>query len=196
LVLCLGNRRVTADAIGPLCAERIIATRHLEHLHPRLLKEFGGFKLSALTPGVSGETGIEALDLVLGAVKAAKPQVVLAIDALAARDTERLGTSVQLTDTGISPGLGIGNRRKAISEKTLGIPVISLGVPTVAHSATLIRDALERSGVRLNDASIEAALSTGGDLFVTPRDCDSTVASMSDIISRAVNLAFLGFQRL
>ena len=196
LVLCLGNRKITADAIGPLCSDGLIATRHLERERPEIWRELGGFSLSALTPGVSGETGLEALELVCGAVKAAKPQVVITVDALSARNVERLGTSVQLTDTGIAPGAGIGNRRKAISEKTLGVPVISLGVPTIAHSATLIRDALERSGVRLSNGSLETALAVGGDLFVTPRDCDSAVASMSDIITRAVNLAFLGFQRL
>ena len=118
------------------------------------------------------------------------------MDALSARDTARLGTSIQITDTGIAPGSGIGNRRMAISRKTVGVPVISVGVPTVAHSATLIRDALNKSETNLSDKQIETALSVGRDFFVTPRDCDIAVASMADIISRAVNLAFLGFQRL
>ena len=196
LTVCLGNRKITADAVGALCAEGIVATRHLERENPRIWRDLGSFNLSVLTSGVAGETGIEAYELTKAAVNTAKPQVVITVDALSARDTARLGTSIQITDTGIAPGSGIGNRRMAISRKTLGVPVISIGVPTVAHSATLIRDALERSETRLSDEHSEAAMSVGRDFFVTPRDCDIAVSSMADIISRAVNLAFLGFQRL
>ena len=196
LTVCLGNRKITADAVGPLCADRLIATRHLKTERPEIWRELGEVSLSALSPGVSGETGIETCELALAAVKTAKPQVVITVDALSARDTERLGTSVQITDTGIAPGSGVGNRRTAISEKTLGVPVISVGVPTVAHSATLIRDALEKSGADADDAELETALSAGRELFVTPRDCDLAVDSMAEIIARAVNLLFLGFERL
>ena len=196
LVVCLGNRKITADAIGPLCAEGIVATRHLEREKAEIWRDLGSFNLSVLTAGVAGETGIEAYELTKAAVNTAKPQVVITVDALSARDTARLGTSIQITDTGIAPGSGIGNRRMAISQKTVGVPVISVGVPTVAHSATLIRDALNKSETNLSDKQIETALSVGRDFFVTPRDCDIAVASMADIISRAVNLAFLGFQRL
>ena len=195
-VVCLGNRKITADAVGPLCAEGIVATRHLKHDDPKLWRELGSFSLSAVTAGVAGETGIEAYELTKAAVNTADPQVVITVDALSARDTKRLGTSIQITDTGIAPGSGIGNRRMAICKKTVGVPVISIGVPTVAHSATLIRDALERGNIPQEDNRIEEALNVGRDFFVTPRDCDLAVASMADIISRAVNLAFLGFQRL
>ncbi len=196
LTVCLGNRKITADAVGPLCADGIVATRHLERDKAEIWRDMGSFNLSVLTTGVAGETGIEAYELTKAAVNTAKPQVVITVDALCARDTARLGSSMQITDTGIAPGSGIGNRRMAISRKTLGVPVISIGVPTVAHSATLISDALEKSEISLNASHLDAALSVGRDFFVTPRDCDIAVASMADIISRAVNLAFLGFQRL
>ena len=196
LTLCLGNRKITADAVGPLCADGLIATRHLREERPDIWRELGEISLSVLTPGVSGETGIETCELALSAVKTARPQVVIAVDALSARDTERLGTSLQLSDTGIAPGSGVGNRRAAISRQTLGVPVISIGVPTVAHSATLIRDALEGSGACADENALESALNVGRELFVTARDCDMAVSYMADIISRAVNLAFLGFQRL
>lgn len=196
LTLCLGNRKITADAIGPLCADRLIATRHLKTERPEIWRSLGGISLSTLAPGVSGETGIEALELALAAVNTAKPQVVITVDALSARDTARLGTSIQVTDTGISPGSGVGNRRAAITKSTLGVPVISIGVPTVAHSATLIRDAMERSGSTASESNLEAALSVGREFFVTPRDCDLAVSSMAEIIAHAVNLTFLGIQQL
>ena len=174
----------------------MIATRHLRTERPEIWRELGEVSLSTLSTGVTGETGIETFELALAAVKTANPQVVITVDALSARDTARLGTSVQITDTGIAPGSGVGNRRAAISAHTLGVPVISIGVPTVAHSATLIRDALEKSGINANNGAVENALSVGRDFFVTPRDCDLLVASMAEILARAVNLAFLGFQRL
>lgn len=196
LILCLGNAKITADAVGPLCADGIIATRHLRNDRPDIWREIGEIDLSCITPGVSGNTGFDALEIAKATVKTAKPQVVIAIDALAARDTARLGASVQISDAGIAPGSGIGNRRAAISEETLGVPVISLGVPTVAHSVTLLRDALERAGIREENALLESALDVGRDLLVTPKDCDMAIASISDILARAVNLAFLGFQRI
>lgn len=196
MTLCLGNRKITADAVGPLCADGLIATRHLKTERPEIWDSLGGVSLSVLSPGVSGETGIETLELTKAAVNTAKPQVVITVDALSARDTARLGTSLQITDVGIAPGSGVGNHRMAISSKTLGVPVISIGVPTVAHSATLIRDALERGAQTLPEPDLESALNVGRELFVTPRDCDTAVYSMADIISRAVNLTFLGFQTL
>lgn len=196
LTVCLGNRKITADAVGPLCADGIVATRHLKTEKKEIWRDLGSFSLSVLAAGVAGETGIEAFELTKAAVKAAKPRLVITVDALSARDTARLGASIQITDTGIAPGSGIGNRRMAISRKTLGLPVISIGVPTVAHSATLIRDALEKSGLPRSDEAIDKAMRVGDDLFVTPRDCDAAVKSASDIVARAVNLTFLGFQKL
>ena len=196
LTVCLGNRKVTADAVGPLCSDGLIATRHLKTERTDLWRELGSVDISALTPGVSGETGMEAYELVSAAAEATRAQLIITVDALSARDTERLGTSVQITDSGIAPGSGVGNRRTELSSRTLGVPVISIGVPTVAHSATLIRDALEKAEINLNSPSLEAALSVGRSFFVTARDTDAAVASMADIISRAVNLTFLGFQKL
>ena len=196
MILCLGNRDVTADAVGPLCADGVIATRHLETERPEIWDNLGRVSLSVLAPGVYGKTGIEAFELTSSAVKTAKPQLVITVDALSARDTARLGTSIQVTNVGIAPGSGVGNHRMAITPKTLGVPVISIGVPTIAHSATLIRDALESGLQTLPENALEAALNVGRDLFVTPRDCDTAVNSMADIVSRAVNLTFLGFQTL
>ena len=196
LILCLGNRRITADAVGPLCLDGLIATRHLRNDRPDVWRDLGRIDLSAIATGVAGETGLDACELAVAAVNATRPSIVIAVDALSARNTERLGTSIQLSDTGISPGSGVGNRRRAICEKTLGVPVISIGVPTVAHSATLIRDALEIADNTVNDRKTEEALNVGREFFVTPRDCDVAVSAMADIISRAVNLAFLGFQKL
>ena len=196
LILGLGNRKITADAIGPLCLDGLIATRHLRKDRPDVWHQLGRIDLSAIAPGVSGETGLDACELAVAAVNATHPSIVIAVDALSARNTERLGTSIQLSDTGIAPGSGVGNRRKAICEKTLGVPVISIGVPTVAHSATLIRDALEIAHADVSDGKTEEALNVGREFFVTPRDCDVAVSAMADIISRAVNLAFLGFQKL
>ena len=196
LTVCLGNRNITADAIGPLCADGLISTRHLKTDHPDTWTALGETETAALAPGVSGSTGIEACELVGAVVKTVKPDVVVAIDALSARSTHRLGTSIQLSDTGISPGSGVGNRRSAISRQTLGVPVISIGVPTVAHTVTLLRDAAEAAGITEASKALLAFLDAGRELFVTPKDADLAVKTQADIISRAVNLAFLGFSKL
>jgi len=132
LVVGLGNREVTADAIGPLTVDGLLITRHYfqeEHVGKAVGKKYR--KVSALVPGVMAQTGMETMELIKGVVEETKPDIVLAVDALAARSPKRLNTTIQLTDTGISPGAGVGNNRKELNEKSLGCPVIAIGVPTV-----------------------------------------------------------------
>ena len=140
LVAGLGNSKITPDALGPKCASMIFATRHIKG---ELLKEtgFGGLRsVSAFSTGVLGETGAEAGEMIKGVVSMVKPAAVITVDALAARDAGRLGTTIQMCDTGIVPGSGVGNARLEISENTIGVPVISIGVPTVVDAETLILD--------------------------------------------------------
>lgn len=196
LVVCLGNRKITSDAIGPLCAEKLIATRHLKRENPELYRVFGEIELSVLTPGVVGETGIETGELVLSAVKTAKPELVITIDALAARSTERLVTSVQLSDAGVSPGSGVGNRRSAIDHKTMCVPVISIGTPTVVRSATLILDALEKAEITVSSPALNEILENERSFFVTPKETDIAVEAQARAIAEAINFAFFGIYKL
>ncbi|MFM1651568.1 GPR endopeptidase [Brevibacillus sp. B_LB10_24] len=141
LVIGLGNWNVTPDALGPMVVENLLVTRHLYLLAPESVEE-GYREVSALSPGVLGITGIETSEIVYGVVKQSNPDFVIAVDALASRALERVNTTIQIADTGIQPGSGVGNKRKAIDSKTLGIPVISIGVPTVVFAATIISDAI------------------------------------------------------
>jgi spore protease len=133
---------------------------------------------------------MEALDLIRGAVRAVRPNVVLAVDALAARSTSRLAATVQLSDTGISPGSGIGNRRRAINRESVGVPVISLGIPTVVDSATLVYDALQRAGIRDVDAPLREVLENQRHFFVSPKESDLITAQTAALLSEAIELAF------
>lgn len=196
LTVCLGNRRIISDAIGPLCAERLIVTRHLKTEKAELFTSLGGSELSVITPGVTGETGIEAYELILSAIKAVKPSLVICIDALAARSVDRLATAIQLTDAGIAPGSGVGNHRKEISESTVGIPVISIGVPTVVQSSTLVFDALEKAGITNPAKPLRDVLENEKSFFVTPKNADVAVAAQAELIAGAVNRVFLGFSEL
>lgn len=192
LAVGLGNRALTADAIGPESVRRMIATRHLACEAPDLFATLTDVGLALLAPGVMGETGIEAADLVMGACERIAPDLLLVIDALAARSTERLAATVQLSDTGIRPGSGIGNARRAIDRESVGIPVIVIGLPTVVNSATLISDALSRAGLgdgELPD-SLTAVLEEGRSFFVSPRDCDVVTEHAARLVADAVNRAF------
>ena len=183
LVAGLGNMRITPDALGPKCASMIFATRHITG---ELLKATGFSNLrcvSAFATGVMGETGAEAAELIKGAVKMLKPDSVITVDALAARSIERLGATVQMCNTGIVPGSGVGNSRQEISEKTVGVPVVSIGVPTVVDAATMITDCVGFNGDE--DAIAEQ---TGG-MFVTPREVDLMIERASKLISLAINCA-------
>jgi spore protease len=142
LVVGLGNWNVTPDALGPIVVENLLVTRHLFELQPEQVEE--GFRsVSALRPGVMGITGLETSDIIHGVIEKAKPDFLIAIDALAARSIERVNTTIQISDTGIHPGSGIGNKRKELSKETLGIPVIAIGVPTVVDAVSITSDTID-----------------------------------------------------
>ena len=190
LVAGLGNAEITADAIGPKTVHRLTVTRHLHEHDRRIFRLLGRCQLSAIAPGVLGQTGMEAADLIRGAVAAVRPNVVLAIDALAARSTEQLAATVQLSDTGISPGSGIGNRRRAIDHESVGAPVIALGIPTVVDSATLVCDALDKAGIHEIDDKLRAVLENNRRFFVSPKESDYITAQTASLLSDAIELAF------
>jgi len=191
LVLGLGNRRMTADALGDRVVSGVLVTRHM--------KDFTGAgrfrSVCALSPGVLGVTGMETAEMAMGLVERLKPAAVLVVDALAAMETDHIGTTVQLTDAGICPGSGVGNHRAGITADTLHVPVIAMGIPMVVYSSTIVRDALR--GILSAESSDEDAhrmaeqLTAGvkGDLVVTPRNIDELVAGLSDMLALAINSA-------
>lgn len=190
LVAGLGNHELTADAIGPKTVGLLTATRHLREYENRLYRRLGCSSLSALAPGVLGQTGVEALELLQGALHFVHPDIVLLVDALAARSCDRLATTIQLSDVGISPGSGVGNHRRAITKEALGVPVISIGVPTVVNSATLVYDALWEAGIRETSDALKRVLENRKSFFVSPKECDVITQEVARILSRAIGLAF------
>ena len=191
LVVGLGNDAMTPDAIGPRAAARVLVTRHL-----RQSRAFAAFaSVSVLTPGVLGRTGLEAAETIRGAVAAAKPDVVLALDALASRSLSRLCTTVQLSDTGIVPGSGVGNHRRALDRRTLGVPVYAVGVPTVVDAATLALDVLDEAGAAVDDP---AALRGHEGVLVTTRDIDAQIDALARVVGYGVDLALhpIGYEAL
>ncbi len=184
LVAGLGNRAITPDAIGPLSVESVIVTRHLIDKMPDL---FGHMRpVAAITPGVLGTTGMESAEIIRGVMERTKPDFIVMIDALASRKLSRLCTTIQLSDTGIVPGSGVGNARAALNEQTLGIPVIAVGVPTVVDAVTLVADLSEQAG--LKDVDPEAVAPFSGGLIVTPKEIDSHVEDIARVIGYALNL--------
>ena len=183
LVCGLGNRRFAADAVGVISAERTVVTRHIKMSDEKVFRGAGFFDVCAIMPGVVAQTGIETLELVRSAAKEAAPDLIIVIDALAARRTERLGCTVQLTDTGISPGSGVGNHRSAINSETTGKPTIALGVPMVIDSNTLLTDLLETAGAS-GDITMPPSM------FVCPKDVDAKAELVGSMIGYAINLAF------
>ena len=185
LVVGLGNRAMTPDAVGPLAADHVLVTRHLISAMPR---QFSGFRpVSVLRTGVLGTTGVESAESVRGLAAEVKPACVIAVDALASRRTGRVCAAVQLSDTGIIPGSGVGNHRSALNQETLGVPVVAIGVPTVVDSATLAADLLEESGITDYDA--EALQKSRQNLMVTPRDIDQQVRDLGKVIGYGINWA-------
>ena len=183
LVAGLGNYRITPDALGPQSTKYIIATRHIKSEISAYSGLQGLRSTAVIAPGVLGQTGIEAGELILSTVQKIKPSAVIAVDALASRRTERLGCTLQISNTGISPGAGIGNRRIEIKEKFLGIPVIAIGVPTVVNAYTLVCDILR-------DKKIDNTnLKEKKNMFVTPREIDTVIEKSSRFIGMAVNMA-------
>lgn len=199
LVVGLGNRNVTADALGTRVVERMLVTRHLR----QAMAESTRNKLrgvSAIAPGVLGLTGIETAELCRGLVAHVKPVAVIAIDALAAYDSERICTTIQITDTGIDPGSGVGNHRLGLNHETLEVPVIAIGVPMVVYASTIARDAMARlideyhiMPEKHRDAAetLLRQLTDGmmGDMVVTPREIDELVLSVAEILSGGINQA-------
>ena len=185
LVVGLGNRAMTPDAVGPLAADSVLVTRHLISAMP---KHFSGFRpVSVCRTGVLGTTGVESAEAVRGLVEQVRPALVIAIDALASRRVGRVCTTVQLSDTGIIPGSGVGNHRSALNRETLGVPVVAIGVPTVVDSATLAADLLEESG--LTDIDEEKLRGSQQNLMVTPRDIDAQVRDLAKVVGYGINWA-------
>lgn len=212
LVVGLGNRKVTPDALGPYVVDNLNITRHI-------VKEYGKYAMgreqvrlvSAIVPGVMGQTGMETVEIVKGVVQETKPDMIIAVDALAARSSRRLNRTIQITDTGINPGSGVGNHRSGLTKETVGVPVIAIGIPTVVDAATIVNDAMENLIAALETS--EALRGVGvvlqgynaaekyelvrelisphlNGLFVTPKDIDDTIKRISYTLSEALNLLF------
>lgn len=185
LVVGLGNRAITPDLLGPLVLDHLLVTRHLVSGAP---EHFASYRpVSALAPGVLSATGIESADIAAAVSSVLRPSFVIAVDALASRSLSRVCRTVQLSNAGISPGSGVGNHRMALTREGLGVPVLSVGVPTVVDAATLALDILEEAG--LDDLDPDALLGCGADLFVTPREIDAQIASLSKLIGYGLSMA-------
>ena len=176
LVVGLGNRAVTPDTLGPAAADHVLATRHIRGEFARTAGLTDLRPTAVLTPGVLGQTGTESSEIVRGVCKEIRPAAVVAIDALAARSMERLGCTVQLCDTGISPGSGVGNNRQPLNEQVLGVPVIAVGVPTVVDAATLV---WEMSG--------QTPTGESASMMVTPREIDMVIGRAARLLALAIN---------
>ena len=183
LIAGLGNRMITPDAIGPQTADHVIATRHLVAQSPAIFADWR--PVSALAPGVLGQTGVETGEVICGVLDRVRPAAVIAVDALAAGRLSRLLRTVQLADTGITPGAGVGNARAALNEETLGVPVIAVGVPTVVDGATLAHEISSQLG----QPACEALDDLSQPVMITTRDIDREVADISRMIGYAVNRA-------
>lgn len=190
LVAGLGNAEITSDAIGPRAVSGLNVTRHLRGVDEALYDTVGRCEISALFPGVLGQTGIETVELVRGAAENARPDLVVVIDALAARSCERLATTVQLCDSGLTPGSGIGNERKGINRETVGVPVLSVGVPTVVGSSTLVYDALREAGIEEISPALREVLENGRSFFVSPKEIDVICVRVAQLLANAIDLAF------
>lgn len=194
MVIGLGNRFVTPDALGPETADRIYVTRHIRTNAPELAPQ-GMRAVSAMAPGVLGTTGMETVEVVKGLVEHAKPAAVICVDALAARSTDRIHRTVQLSDTGISPGSGIGNMRDTLNRETLGVPVIAIGIPMVVYAATIAADTIgmvaQRTGLPDNEALRalvgEVVREHFGPMIVTPKDIDLLTEDAAEILSNGIN---------
>ena len=183
LIAGLGNRMITPDAIGPQTADHVIATRHLVAQSPAIFADWR--PVSALAPGVLGQTGVETGEVICGVLDRVRPAAVIAVDALAAGRLSRLLRTVQLADTGITPGAGVGNARAALNKETLGVPVIAVGVPTVVDGATLAHEISSQLG----QPDCEALDDLSQPVMITTRDIDREVADISRMIGYAVNMA-------
>lgn len=210
LLVGLGNWNVTPDALGPKVISKTLVTRHLKDVLPKEIDE-NVRPVSAISPGVMGITGMETAEIIKGVVDRLKPSLVIAIDALAARKSSRINSTIQMSDTGVAPGAGLGNKRKVLNKDTLGVPVIAIGVPTVVDAGTLVNDTID-----ILIDSILAEVKNGsefyemlknldkeekyniisrvlnpytGNLFVTPKEVDAVIERLAKIIANSINIA-------
>ena len=206
LVVGLGNLYSTPDSLGPKVIQSVDVTRHIFKYLPQYVNE-NDREVSAISPGVLGSTGIETQEILKGIVDNVKPKLIIAIDSLASKSVERISSSVQISDTGIIPGAGVGNTRMELSESTLGVPVIALGIPTVVESAVLVNDCLDlligklqdeaKSNVFLNQLKEQDNYSTIKDvlvpqdynMIVTPKEIDELIENMKDVVARGINMS-------
>lgn len=208
LIVGLGNWNVTPDALGPIVVENVMVTRHYFELMPDQVAP-GYRPVSAVAPGVLGITGIESSEIVHGIVEKTKPDLVIAIDALASKAVERVNTTIQIADTGIHPGSGIGNKRKGLTKEILGVPVIAIGVPTVVYASTIVNNTLEMMSSHFNKQNAnsdhilglvnqmeenerlqlvrEVLSPLGHDLLVTPKEIDEFIEDIANIIASGLN---------
>lgn len=196
LIVGLGNRDVTADALGPSTVDNLFITRHI-------IKEYGKkaykaekmHQISSLVPGVMAKTGMETAEIIKGVIKETKPDFIIVIDALAARSTKRLNRTVQITDTGIHPGSGVGNHRNALTQESLGVPVVAIGIPMVVDAATIVSDALEKMAAEneAGQASLDYFRNSADtqlhNMYVTAKNIDETTKRLSFTLSEAINIA-------
>ena len=206
LIVGLGNIYVTPDSLGPKVINEIDVTRHLINYLPQYVEE-GTRMVSAISPGVLGTTGIETVEILKGIVDNINPKLVIVIDALASRSIERISSTVQISDTGIVPGAGVGNTRSEISQKTLGIPVVAIGIPTVVETAVLVNDSLDLFIKKLQDEAKsndylnslkeqdnyeeikQALIPNDYNMIVTPKEIDDLIENMKDVVARGINFA-------
>lgn len=206
LVVGLGNIYVTPDSLGPKVINEIDVTRHIIKYLPQYIDE-GTRPVSAISPGVLGTTGIETVEILKGIVDNIQPKLLIVIDALASRSIERISSTIQISDTGIVPGAGVGNTRQEISQNTLGIPVVAIGIPTVVELATLVSDGIDIFIDRLQEKAesneylnklqqndkyeeVKEALNVGEyNMIVTPKEIDDLIENMKDIVARGINFA-------
>lgn len=189
MIAGLGNRNITADSLGPKVVDKVVVTRHVKNLEKNDNLEIDTRlgNLCAVAPGVMGVTGIETSEMIKGMISTVKPDILIVIDALASRKTSRVNTTIQISDTGIVPGSGVGNHRMELSQDVLGIPVIAIGVPTVVDAATLVRDILEISN---NDNNLKLESENEIiNMIVTPKNIDIAIERLSEVISSGINMA-------
>ena len=197
LVVGLGNREVTPDALGPKVVENLTITRHIIREYGKYaMNEEEAHMISAIAPGVMAQTGMESYEIIKGIVEEIHPDAVFVVDALAARNTKRLNRTIQITDTGIHPGSGVGNHRNEISKNTLGIPVIAIGVPTVVDAATIVRDTVENLIATLDSEDkyeiLQDIISPHlYGMFVTPKDIDESILQIGSTIAAGLNEYFM-----
>ena len=211
LVTGLGNWNITPDALGPQTVSKILVTRHLDGVLPEELGD--NIKpVAAISPGVMGITGVETAEIIKGIADRVKPSLIIAVDALAARKSSRINTTIQMTDTGVSPGSGVGNKRSILNEDSLGVPVIAIGVPTVIDAATIVSDSIDRiidemkDYAEENDKAFYETVSSlkneekysliksllepcDENMIVTPKDVDEVIKRLSGIIANGINIA-------